>query len=76
MPVHFAMLQLFDSAEGSLAEIELSHPDMPNGERRWLWIEPNWVTLLLPMIEGTATMRVFDGAVLTLNGLRGIGGRQ
>ncbi|MNO09159.1 hypothetical protein D3C81_2321600 [compost metagenome] len=23
------------------------------------------------MIEGTATMRVFDGAVLTLNGLRG-----
>ena len=26
MPVHFAMLQLFDSAEGSLAEIELSHP--------------------------------------------------
>ena len=71
MPVHFAMLQLFDTAEGSLAEIELSHPDMPNGERRWLWIEPNWVTLLLPMIEGTATMRVFDGAVLTLNGLRG-----
>ncbi|GAO20218.1 hypothetical protein [Diaphorobacter nitroreducens] len=71
MPVHFATLHLFDSAQGSLAEIELAHPDMPPGERRWLWIEPNWVTLLHPVNEGTPTLRVFDGAVLALDGQRG-----
>lgn len=71
MPVHFAMLQLFDSAHGSLAEIELAHPDMPRGERRWLWIEPSWVTLLQPVNEGAPALRVFDSAVLALDGQRG-----
>ena len=71
MPVHFSTLQLFDSAQGSLVEIELAHPDMQPGERRWLWIEPNWVTLLHAVNEGTPTLRVFDGAVLALEGQRG-----
>lgn len=68
MLVHFVTLQLFDSEQGSLAEIELAHPDMPPGERRWLWIEPNWVTLLHPVNEGSPAMRVFDGAVLACDG--------
>lgn len=71
MPVQFTVLQLIDAVHGSLAEIELAHRDMPRGERRWLWIEANWVTLLQPISEGTPFLRVFDHAVLTLDGTRG-----
>lgn len=71
MLVQFTVLLLLNAVHGSLAEIELVHPDMPRGERRWLWIEANWVTLLHPITEDTPTLRVFDRAVLTLDGVRG-----
>lgn len=71
MLVQFTVLQLLDAVHGSLAEVELAHPNMPRGERRWLWIEANWVTLLHPVSEGTPLLRVFDQAVLTLDGRRG-----
>lgn len=71
MLVQFTVLQLLDAVHGSLAEIKLAHPDMPRDERRWLWIEANWVTLLSPLNEGTPFLRVFDHAVLTLDGQHG-----
>lgn len=71
MLVQYTVILLLNAPHGSLAEIELAHPGMPSGERRWLWIEANWVTLLHPVTEGTPTLRVFDRAVLTLNDMRG-----
>ncbi|AEF88806.1 hypothetical protein DelCs14_1780 [Delftia sp. Cs1-4] len=80
MPVQFTVFLLLDAVHGSLAEIGLVHPDMPREERRWLWIEPNWVTVLHPLNESTPSLRVFDGAVLALDGpraeLRWINGRR
>jgi len=71
MLVQFTVLQLLDAVHGSLAEIELAHPDMPRGECRWFWIEANWVTLLHPVSEGTPFLRVFDHAVLIIDGQQG-----
>lgn len=71
MPVQFIVLLLLDALHGSLAEIELVHPDMGRGKRLWLWIESHWVTLLSPVNEGTPSLRVFDGAVLKFDGTHG-----
>ena len=71
MLVQFTVLLLLDAAHGSLAEIELVYPNVACGERLWLWIESHWVTLLKPINEGTPSLRVFDRAVLKLDGTHG-----
>ena len=72
MPVHYTVLQLLDAARGSLAEIELAHPDLPEGDAtRWLWIERTTVVSLQVVGNGGPAKQIFDRAVLTLEGQRG-----
>ncbi|WP_406625394.1 hypothetical protein [Acidovorax sp. SDU_ACID1] len=72
MSVHHTILQLLDAAHGSLAEIELARPDLPpEQESRWLWIEGNTVTSLEVVSSGQPSKRIFDRAVLTVDGTRG-----
>lgn len=69
MPVRYTVPLLLDAAHGSLAEIELVGPDLPvGGESQWLWIEGNSVSSLREIGSGNPSKRVFDRAVLTLDG--------
>lgn len=72
MPVRYNLLLLLDAAHGSLAEIELASPDLPAaGESQWLWIEGSSVSTLRVIGSGNPSKRVFDRAILTLDGPRG-----
>ena len=72
IPVRYTVLLLLDAAHGSLAEIELTGPDFPSGgASRWLWIEGNGVSTLRVIGSGNPSKRVFDRAVLMLDGTRG-----
>ncbi len=73
MPIQFTVLQLLDATHGSLAEIELAHPDLPaEGGTRWLWIESATVTSLqIVGSGGNPSKRIFDCAVLTFDGHHG-----
>ncbi|ACM33581.1 hypothetical protein Dtpsy_2127 [[Acidovorax] ebreus TPSY] len=73
MPIHYTVLQLLNAAHGSLAEIELVHPDLSEGSAtRWLWIESTTVmSLQIVCSGGNPSKRIFDHAVLMLDGLHG-----
>lgn len=72
MPVQYTVLLLLDADRGSLAEIELAHPDLPDGGGTlWLWIESATVVSLQVMGNGDPAKRIFDRAVLTLEGQHG-----
>ena len=72
MPVRYTVLLLLDADHGSLAEIELAGADMPaGGESQWLWIEGNAVSTLKVTGSGNSSKRVFDHAILSLDGTRG-----
>lgn len=72
MLIQYTVLLLLDTSHGSLAEIELTQPDMPTGsESQWLWIEGNTVTSLQVIGSGHPSKRIFDRAVLTIDGERG-----
>lgn len=69
---HYTVLLLLDASHGSLAEIELAQPDMPTGSQsHWLWIEGNTVTSLQVIGGGHPCKRIFDRAVLTIDGEHG-----
>jgi len=68
MPTDFTVLLLLNSERCSLVEVELVQAESTAGPRQWLWVEPNWVTLLRPMAAGTCLMQLFDQAVLTRSG--------
>lgn len=71
MLVQYTVLLLLEALHGSLAEIELTRPDLPaDGGSQWLWIEGNTVTALQPIGSGSSSKRVFDSAVLSLDGGR------
>ena len=72
MLIQYTVLLLLDASHGSLAEIELTQPDMPtDGKSQWLWIEGKAVTSLQVISDGHPSKRIFDRAVLTLDGVRG-----
>lgn len=72
MLIQYTVLLVLDASHGSLTEIELTQPDMPTGsESQWLWIEGNTVTSLQVIGGGHPGKRIFDRAVLTLDGERG-----
>jgi hypothetical protein len=73
MPIHYTVLQLLNAAHGSLAEIELAHPGLSEGSgTRWLWIESTTVMALQVVGSGgNPSKRIFDYAVLTLDGHHG-----
>lgn len=72
MSVAYTVLTLLDAAHGSLAEIEMAQPGQPvEREIQWLWIERNTVTSLKIIGSGHASKRIFDRAVLTLDGAHG-----
>lgn len=72
MLVDFNVLLLLNAVRGSLAEIELTPSDMPAaGRSHWLWMEGNTVTVLQTIGTSQASKRVFDRAVLTLDGVHG-----
>ncbi|CAM3423196.1 hypothetical protein [Paracidovorax anthurii] len=78
MAIHYTVRCLLETACGSLAEIELIHPDLPDGHAsrrsdasRWLWIEGATVQSLQVIGDSNPSERIFDRAVLTLGGAHG-----
>jgi hypothetical protein len=70
MLVQFTVRRVLDAARGSLVELALMHPDRPaDGPTQWLWVEANRVTSLHLIDERDPATRVFDGAILTMDGL-------
>lgn len=69
MLIQYTVLLLLNATRGSLAEIDLVQPT--GGESHWLWIEDYTVSSLQFVSVEHSSKRVFDRAVLTIDGSRG-----